>query len=1788
MLAAIARAGLCQARSARLLRAGPAARALEGAVARHVSRRHWSLGAVTLTTTSAAGGAAAAGRGARQQAGMSSAAAAAGAGAGAATEAVVVFVTVPSREVGRKLGRALVEEALAACVNVVPGLLSIYSWEGKVNEDPEELLVIKSRAVLVPQLTARVKQIHPYDECEVIALPIVGGSASYLTWVVESTKARPQSVAAAWHPRLPRLAIATPAAVCELDAVSGCTRNAGDAPGTPLRMAYTPDGGSLVLLTRERGIYCWAGATWRRRQLLGPDPKYEGKKLGAGLMAVSGGQQPIVYWTPLGKTTVRMVHTSVPRVAAGGKLEREFVPGVKLKSDNKKPIVGLAAHPYDCHSILVLLSDARLLLCNVTGAAMVAVDSMPVAMSATKERVGVHAWAHPCLPGAVLVVVEAQSSGLTVIELLPRQESRLLSLLRPPPGASYCGVSLLERGSLLVAAARHASGNVQLLAWQLLGDSREVALAPAVVSPSTAWDALQASVGKATLADASGNNLVSRALFHPATGLVALATAARGSEGSEASHARLPLLQLLDEGFEAAPVPPGVPMHTGLGFWTARDADGVVSKLRFPRYVHVVSAGRLAQYDLTHGLLSDCMVLPPANAGGQERRLAGVVRSAKQGAWLAFMKASAGRWTFRVLSRPAEGAPLAPGQLEWTLVRDADAALTADAWFAPGASGAFVGGRHELVAVLSNAGRTVAVYETAKLQAGPKPLYVAEVKEGRVLSLHPGPPAHIPPLPTPPPARKPRRATAADGATGYGGDDDEAQAAWEAQEARRLELPKQLLFRTEDNKLCLAEVSPSAVTYSGQSRVLATKHAVQLRPGEALVQVAWQTLNEAGSGFHSGSAGAASACAAVAAVLTSERLLLLSERLAVVAAAALAPELGPPVSCLWLGPALLVSTGAGQVAQVCWDGKAQHLCSLLSGGGGAAAAGLLGALADRLLVATAAAAGPGGARAEVCGRAVGVLQPMLLGWASLAGRRILPGGAERVRQELRALVGSYDASQLSAAALERLAGAGFPDVAAAVAARADSPAITLAHRAVFRAAAGDWGGLVALALGDWESSAYHPKPPPRGSPLFARMVAVARACEQYGRFADARALLQAAGAWNELLALCVFQGDFMGLQHYGRSAGGDVERLADQLMAVNEDAFRRVGGLAGSKALYGGRPNTDDWSVSAAVPAANAAALSADEASGGEEEDGEGGEGSADSGGSDAGAAAAEVEEEDVEVAPAGRLPFMEACLQVTSTETQQPAAAGGSEEEGQPIPSLDLGTLEAYVGVPGASVVKPAVGTPSAAAAAAAGGGLVRLETGLSDLSAAQDAAAAAKAASGWDSDAEGSAHGADAAAAAGAARSTAAAAPKEGETAAQAAARAAFRRDTQDEDDFFSSDEESGPTDVDNRSLGSYSTATSTQQRFRISIKAPGEDGRGAGAGPGPAAGADSAALRTAAMGLRLGGPLGRSTSFGAGSLDSTPQGSARQPSPRGSLGQLASGEGPRRQGASSGSLQKDASSDDPFALMVQVGSTSRLGASTSASVSASAEDPFALLASTPPPAAHASGAPKPPAAGGPMRAPAPAPQPASDLMAGWAEFEALFSAPAAPPASSSVAAPLAPAPLPPPPTAKPAALAPAHGAELFRAGSWAAAAGALAASLAAPGAAQLYAAAQLLAAAVAERRAERRARLARFAAALNLAEAERAAAVSFAVDANLEAGNFGYAADQLSWLIVYATGAGAASALRPADLQDKLNWADRADGRNASLPRDEDLEGVRAIVGACTDRASLDDLVAGLAAA
>jgi len=100
----------------------------------------------------------------------------------------VVFCTCPAA-ISKDLAHTLVGERLVACVNIVPGLTSIYHWEGKVCEDGESLLIMKTRATLIEKLTARIIELHPYDIPEVIALPLAAGEGNpaYLTWLLEET-----------------------------------------------------------------------------------------------------------------------------------------------------------------------------------------------------------------------------------------------------------------------------------------------------------------------------------------------------------------------------------------------------------------------------------------------------------------------------------------------------------------------------------------------------------------------------------------------------------------------------------------------------------------------------------------------------------------------------------------------------------------------------------------------------------------------------------------------------------------------------------------------------------------------------------------------------------------------------------------------------------------------------------------------------------------------------------------------------------------------------------------------------------------------------------------------------------------------------------------------------------------------------------------------------------------------------------------------------------------------------------------------------------------------------------------------------------------------------------------------------------------------------------------------------------------------------------------------------------------------------------------------------------------
>lgn len=108
-----------------------------------------------------------------------------------ADQFIVVLITAPSQEVGEQIAAALLEARLAACVNILPAVQSIYAWKGAVQNDQEVLLLVKTRlALFAERLVPAIKAIHPYEVPEIIALPVLSGSQDYLDWIAAETTPR--------------------------------------------------------------------------------------------------------------------------------------------------------------------------------------------------------------------------------------------------------------------------------------------------------------------------------------------------------------------------------------------------------------------------------------------------------------------------------------------------------------------------------------------------------------------------------------------------------------------------------------------------------------------------------------------------------------------------------------------------------------------------------------------------------------------------------------------------------------------------------------------------------------------------------------------------------------------------------------------------------------------------------------------------------------------------------------------------------------------------------------------------------------------------------------------------------------------------------------------------------------------------------------------------------------------------------------------------------------------------------------------------------------------------------------------------------------------------------------------------------------------------------------------------------------------------------------------------------------------------------------------------------------
>ena len=102
---------------------------------------------------------------------------------------ILVYATFPSRAEAERIGGRLVDDGLAACVNILPGMVSIYIWEGKRQQDGECAMIIKSRASLADQIMRTVRSLHPYENPALVVLDVAGGAPPFLQWILDQTAA---------------------------------------------------------------------------------------------------------------------------------------------------------------------------------------------------------------------------------------------------------------------------------------------------------------------------------------------------------------------------------------------------------------------------------------------------------------------------------------------------------------------------------------------------------------------------------------------------------------------------------------------------------------------------------------------------------------------------------------------------------------------------------------------------------------------------------------------------------------------------------------------------------------------------------------------------------------------------------------------------------------------------------------------------------------------------------------------------------------------------------------------------------------------------------------------------------------------------------------------------------------------------------------------------------------------------------------------------------------------------------------------------------------------------------------------------------------------------------------------------------------------------------------------------------------------------------------------------------------------------------------------------------------
>lgn len=996
---------------------------------------------------------------------------------------------------------------------------------------------------------------------------------------------------------------------------------------------------------QERNIFAWSTRTWKKEMILVAEPKYAGRPLVSGMLAVSVSRDsPVVFYSPMGKKTVRTIHMNLNRGSEDGKKDM-YRAGYKLKTENKQVFVGLAADAVEADKVYVLTVDGDVLACRVSNGHLipvVGIDGVP--FSATQERVKLHAFPHvDKKKGGSIIVVEAERSGVSILESIGNT-IRMIHVLKTGTGGVVGGFGFVQQGSLAVAAVCQARGNVGFFAWKYtISEDTGISFASCHAIPSSLWAALDGNGrgSSQSMLGMSDTAVVAGSVIHPKSGMMAFWSAA--SDNSVAvSTFKIPLISVISD--DEMGTPPCHPLHSSPYFWLqGSDAshDGTVSELHFPRSTFVTTPDSVLMFDLAHGVLSTYM-RPKLQSGKVGRMLVRTAHSSKRGVWMLFSRITTGEHA---------------GSFQFSAVLDSQAAVSPGSWWFPGRDGVFAGSRDELAVVLTNSGKSLMIFDTVKLaNHGTKGMIstIHGIEDGIIAAVFRGPVSRIPGPPKP----KPEMHSADDDET-----DEEEEAAmqeWEAYEVKRREIPKTILALTMRNKLCLVEVSQASSMYSHNTRSLRSKAAYQLPAASAVIQVAWQNLMDPAGTYHSDMQGADEAIPCVLAVTMSDRVLFLSDKLELISSCLLPADAGIPVSSLWIGPSLVVSTSMDQFLYAGIDGSVVHAASAMMG----PSVSILGALGDRLLYAYR---NPSGA-IESSYRAWDPVPMMLLGWAHLYSKSILPGSFERAEKSLKSLLSSYGATKIPISILDGVSNLGFADIVSAAASCSELPEMNDAKRGIFKAAAGDWEGIVAHTMLEYEESEFYPDHPEETSLLYEKMVILARSCELYGHFKYAKDLFEAAGAWRELFALCIFQGDFDGLHRYASRGGRKAELLANHLLAVNEDAFRRS--VASNPTKFGGRPFVEDYELQESAKPMIAGDESPTDVLPAENFP-------------------------SWDLAPSDRLPFMEATLQVDESAIASGEIPPGIEmdsdsddgHKGDPISRVDKSKLASYLGFSGATI---------------------------------------------------------------------------------------------------------------------------------------------------------------------------------------------------------------------------------------------------------------------------------------------------------------------------------------------------------------------------------------------------------------------------------------------------------------------------------------------------------------------